>query len=53
MHFHFLSFLLGLFIGIALVLVSVGLLLKSSVKNEEDTWRRLSQLDGVSDERIR
>jgi len=53
MHFHFLSFLFGFFFGIALVLVSVCLLLKSSMKDEEDTWRRLSQLDGVSDDSVR
>jgi hypothetical protein len=49
MHFHFLSFLIGFFFGIALVLVSVYLLLKFSIKDDEDIWRRLSQL-GFSDD---
>jgi hypothetical protein len=48
MHFHFLSFLFGFFFGIALVLVSVYLLLKFSIKDDEDIWRRLRQL-GFSD----
>ena len=48
---HFLFFVFGLFFGIALVLVSIYLLLKSSIKNEEDVGRRLSQLDGLSDEK--
>ena len=46
---HFLFFVFGLVCGIALVLVSVCLLLKFSIKNEEDVGRRLSQLDGISD----
>ncbi len=47
---HFLFFLCGLFFGIALVLVSIYLLLRFSIKSEEDVWRRFSQLDGLSDE---
>ena len=50
MHFYLPSFLLGIFFGIAFVLVSVCLFVKYSSKDEECIWRRLSQLDGLSDE---
>jgi hypothetical protein len=50
MHFHLPSFLLGIFLGIALVLVLVCLFVKYSSKDEGRIWRRLSQLDGLSDE---
>ena len=51
MHFHFPSLVLGFFLGIALIFVLFCLLVRSSIKVEMDTWRRLSQLDSISDEK--
>jgi hypothetical protein len=49
MHFHFLSFLLGVLVGISLVVFLIYSILQWSVESDEMVYRKQKQLDGYPD----
>ena len=52
MHFHYASFLLGLVFGIVLVCLMIFLVLKWSIKTDEELFRKQKSLDDFSEEDV-